>query len=230
MRDFFNMDGPFFTVINRLGDLILLNILWLICCIPVVTIGASTTALYFETMKLAENNEGYIAKNFFRSFKQNFWQSTVIWLVLLVTGFGIGYYLYNMLFHSESLGASSQLIAFSLVLMLCIIYAMIFVYVFPLQSKFVNKIKYTVKNALILGIRHLPMTAIIIASYAIAIFCFMKFSFLFPVFLLIGVAAIAYGQSFIFNKIFNIYINKDKTEEELEKEQDPDSWTIPEEE
>ena len=202
MRDFFNIDGPFFTVINRLGDLILLNILWFICCIPIVTIGASTTALYFEAMKLAENNEGYIARNFFRSFKQNFLQSTVIWVVLFVTGFGIGYFLYNMLFHSEAMAATSQLIAFSFVLMLCIIYAMIFVYVFPLQSKFVNKIKYTVKNALILGIRHLPMTAIIIASYAVAIFCFAKFSFLLPVFLLIGVAAIAYGQSFIFNKIF----------------------------
>lgn len=230
MRDFFNMDGPFFTVINRLGDLILLNILWLICCIPIVTIGASTTALYFETMKLAENNEGYIARNFFRSFKQNFLQSTVIWIILAISGFGIGYYLYNMLFHSENMGASSQLIAFSIVLMLCIVYAMIFVYVFPLQSKFVNKIKYTIKNSLILGIRHLPMTAIIIASYAIAIFCFMKFSFLLPVFLLIGVAAIAYGQSFIFNKIFYIYINKDKTEEELEKMNNPDSWTIPEDE
>ena len=228
MRDFFNMDGPFFTVINRLGDLILLNILWLICCIPIITIGASTTALYFETMKLADNNEGYIARNFFKSFKQNFLQSTVIWIVLFVTGFGIGYFLYNMLFHSENMGASSQLISFSIVLMLCIIYAMIFVYVFPLQSKFVNKIKYTIKNALILGIRHLPMTAIIIASYAIAIFCFVKFSFLLPVFLLIGVAAIAYGQSFIFNKIFNIYINKDKTEEELEKMNNPDAWTIPE--
>lgn len=228
MRDFFNFDGPFFTVINRLGDLILLNVLWLICCLPIVTIGASTTALYFETMKLAENNEGYIVRNFFRSFKQNFLQSTVIWIVLAVTGFGVGYFLYNMLFHSEAMSATSQLIAFSFVLMLCIIYAFIFVYVFPLQSKFVNKIKYTVKNALILGIRHLPMTVILIASYAIAIFCFLKFSFLLPVFLLIGVAAIAYGQSFIFNKIFYIYINKDKTEEELEKMNNPDAWTIPE--
>lgn len=228
MRDFFNIDGPFFTVLNRLGDLILLNILWLVCCIPIVTIGASTTALYFEAMKLAENNEGYVAKNFFRSFKENFLQSTAIWIVLAVSGFGIGYYLYNMLFHSENMGATSQLISFSIVLMLCIVYAMIFVYVFPLQSKFVNKIKHTVKNALILGIRHLPMTAILIASYAIAIFCFIKFSILLPVFLFIGVAAIAYGQSFIFNKIFNIYINKNKTEEELEKQANPDAWTIPE--
>lgn len=229
MRDFFNMDGPFFTVINRLGDLILLNILWLICCLPVVTIGASTTALYFETMKLAENNDGYVAKNFFRSFKENFLQSTIMWIVLFFSGFGIGYILYNMLFHSESFSATTQLVGFSLTLMFCIIYAMIFVYVFPLQSKFVNKIRHTVKNALILGIRHLPMTAIIVASYAIAIFCFFNFSFLFPVFLLVGVAAIAYGQSFIFNKIFNIYINRNKTPEELEKQSNPDAWTIPEE-
>lgn len=229
MRDFFNIEGPFFTFINRVGDLIVLNVLWLLCCIPIITIGASTTALYFEAMKLADQNEGYIAKNFFKSFKQNFRQSTVIWLILLVFGLFLGYDLYLIFTVDFNFSSTTLLLLLSALFMLTLAYVMIFVYIFPLQSKFVNKIKYTFKNAIILSIRHLPLTVIIIASYAIAIFCFYKFSFLFPIFVFIGVAAIAYGQSFIFNKIFNIYINRNKSKEEIEKAENPDEWTIPEE-
>lgn len=227
MRDFFNFDGPFFTLITRLGDLIILNVLWLICCLPVITVGAATTALYFETMKLAENNEGYVVKNYFRSFKQNFLQSTIIWVILFFSGVIIGYGLRTIFTVDFNLNSMEQLLLLSLLFMISLIYILIFVYIFPLQSKFENKIKYTFKNALILSIRHLPMTAIIIASYALAIFCFYKFSILFPVFLFIGVAAIAFGQSFLFNKIFNIYINKNKPDDEVNK--NPDDWTIPEE-
>jgi len=229
MKDFFNFDGPFFTIITRAGDLILLNILWLICCIPIVTIGAATTALYFETMKLAENNEGYVAKNFFRSFKENLLQSTIIWVIMLAIGFVLGYFFYTVFLYDLGLGGTEQLVVVTVLFMLAVVYAMIFVYIFALQSKFVNKVKHTFKNAIVLGIRHLPYTAILIASYVLAIFLYIKFSFLFPVFIFVGVAAIAYGQSFIYNKIFNIYINRNKTPEELEKQENPDAWTIPEE-
>ena len=230
MRDFFNMDGPFFTFINRVGDLVWLNILWLICCIPIVTIGASTTALYFEAMKLAENNEGYVAKNFFKSFKQNFRQSTIIWIIMLAFGIFISFNVYTVLFVSLPVSNSVLTIALSFVMLTALVYMMIFVYIFPLQSKFVNKVKHTFKNALILSLRHLPQTIILIITYALAVFAFVKFSIMFPIYLLIGVATIAYGQSFILNSIFNIYINRNKTEEEKAKEQEPDVWTIPEDE
>ena len=79
MNSFFNYEGPFFNVLNRLSDLVILNVLWFICCLPIVTIGASTTALYYVTIKIVNDEDAYVAKNFFKSFRQNFLQSTVIW-------------------------------------------------------------------------------------------------------------------------------------------------------
>ena len=64
----------------------LLNILFLVCSLPIFTIGASFTAMYYVTLKLAENEEGYIARGFLKSFKQNFKQATIIWLILLFFG------------------------------------------------------------------------------------------------------------------------------------------------
>ena len=76
MNRFFNMDNKFFVFMGRVADLLLLNFLCILCCIPVVTAGASITALYYVTLKMARDEESYIARSFFRSFKQNFKQAT----------------------------------------------------------------------------------------------------------------------------------------------------------
>ena len=86
MSNFFNMDNGLFRALGKLADLMLLNILFLVCSLPIFTIGASFTAMYYVTLKLAENEEGYIARGFLKSFKQNFKQATIIWLILLFFG------------------------------------------------------------------------------------------------------------------------------------------------
>ena len=72
MRNLFSMDSGIFRFLTRLADLMILNILFIVCCIPIVTIGASVTSLYYVTLKMAVNEEGYIAKAFLKSFRQNF--------------------------------------------------------------------------------------------------------------------------------------------------------------
>ena len=84
MDKLFNMDNKFFTVMGRVADLIMLNVVCLICCLPIVTIGASLTALHYVTLKMARNEESYIIRSFFKSFKQNFKQATIINLIMLV--------------------------------------------------------------------------------------------------------------------------------------------------
>ena len=86
MDRIFNMDNKFFVFMGRVADLMILNILCIICCIPIITIGASVTAMYYVTLKMARNEESYIVRSFFKSFKENFKQATVIWLVALVAG------------------------------------------------------------------------------------------------------------------------------------------------
>ena len=83
MSNLFNLDGPVLQFINKIVYSVYLNILWFVCCIPVVTVGASTTALFYVTLKISKNEEGSITKAFFHSFQQNLKQGTLIWLILL---------------------------------------------------------------------------------------------------------------------------------------------------
>ena len=72
MRDFFSMDGTLFRFLSKVADIMILNLLFILCCLPVVTIGAAVTALSYVTLKMKDQEEGYIWKSFFQSFKQNF--------------------------------------------------------------------------------------------------------------------------------------------------------------
>ena len=83
----FNLfDNPVVNGIGRIADFVVLNLLWVLCSIPIITIGASTTALYTVMLKIVKNEEGYLVKGFFKAFRENFKQSTVIWLVFLALG------------------------------------------------------------------------------------------------------------------------------------------------
>ena len=80
----FNMDGPVFRFLNKMADLCILNLIFLLCCLPIITIGASVTALYSVTLKMSRDQEGYIARSFFKAFKANFKQATSIWIPSLL--------------------------------------------------------------------------------------------------------------------------------------------------
>lgn len=80
----FDLDGPLMSILNKIADMMILNILAIICCLPIFTAGASFTALHYVCLKIVRNEEGYIAKSFFKAFKENFKQATIIWMVLLV--------------------------------------------------------------------------------------------------------------------------------------------------
>ena len=86
MDRFFNMDNKFFSMMSRVADLILLNVLCIICCIPIVTAGASITAMFYVTLKMVRDEESYIVKSFFKSFKENFKQALVINIIMLAVG------------------------------------------------------------------------------------------------------------------------------------------------
>lgn len=218
--NFFNYDGPFFNVLNRLADLVILNVLWLLCCIPIVTIGASTTAMLYVTMKMVDDEDAYIAKNFFKSFKENFRQSTIIWLIMLV----IGVMLVGDYFILPNMQISDALysIAFSLFCLSALVYGMILMFLFPLQARLKNKIKHTFKNAILLSIRHLPTSILLLAIMVATLIAIYWTSSVIPqlffVWILIAFSAIAYGCSFLYSRIFNLYITKNVEEQEQEKE------------
>lgn len=80
----FGIDGKFYEIVSAIADLVILNLLFVLCSLPIFTIGASTTALFGVTKKMADNREGYIVRTYFKLFKENFKQSTAMWLILLM--------------------------------------------------------------------------------------------------------------------------------------------------
>ena len=83
MRDLCNTDKPLFAVLTKLTYSAYLNILWLVCSLPIVTIGASTTALFYVTLKMAEDRDDGLTRMFFKAFRENFKPATKLWLILL---------------------------------------------------------------------------------------------------------------------------------------------------
>src|SRR5699024_4265371 len=79
-------DNIVVRALGKIFDLMCLNILWLVCSIPVITVGASTTALYTVVLKMVKNEEGYILKDFLKAYKSNFKQSTIAWIMILMIG------------------------------------------------------------------------------------------------------------------------------------------------
>ena len=76
MGRFLDMDSPLMRVLNRVGDLMILNILMIICCIPVITVGAACTGMHYVLLKMVRDREGYLVRGFFKSFVMNFKQAT----------------------------------------------------------------------------------------------------------------------------------------------------------
>ena len=81
MGQIFNLDNPVWNFMSKVADLVILNILVMLCSLPVVTAGAAWTAMHFVTIRMARKEERYVVKDFFRSFKENFRQATVIWIL-----------------------------------------------------------------------------------------------------------------------------------------------------
>ncbi|MCI9138508.1 MAG: YesL family protein [Lachnospiraceae bacterium] len=202
MNQFFRMDGKVFAVLDKLADLLWLNVLYLICCIPIVTIGTATTSLFYVTLKMCKNEEGYITRSFFHSFKVNFRQSFIIGMSALFIGAVLIVDLYIVLNNNIRF----RNLLFILLSMLFLIYVFVMVYVFPLLSKFDNSIKNLVKNSFLISIRHLPWTVLLIGMIAMPFVVSLFVPFIAGGMILIGFSSVAYYTSPIYLRIMSNYM------------------------
>ncbi len=212
LQNFFNYDNPVWRFIGKFGDLIVLNILWIITSIPIFTIGASTTAMYYVTLKLVRDEDGYTIRSYFKSFRDNFKQATAIWLILLVVGLLLGFDWYFFV-KLQTEPSKVRTVMMAIFASMTLIYVCIMVYVFPLQSRFYNPVKRTLFNAFFMSIRHFLQTVgiiaidvgIVVLSY-LSMYYAPQFS---VIFLLFGLPLIAFINSYIFHAIFKKYMPKD---------------------
>lgn len=220
MDRLFNMDNKFFVFMGKIADLIILNLLCLVCCLPIVTAGASITAMFYVTLKMVRNEESYIVKSFFKSFKENFKQATIINLIMLVTALLL---VLDLRIVNQLEGTVGQVLHVIFIAFM-LLYLMIFLYIYPVLSKFYNSIRNTFVNAFLMSIRHLPYTILmlVISAIPIAIWFIPNTAILSTIlmlFIMLGFATIAYCNSNFFVKIFDNYIPK---EEDADNTENPD--------
>ena len=164
----FSYESRFSQLLLRLAYSCCLNLLWILCSLPLVTMGAATTALYSVTLKLVDGTEGNITRQFFRAFRENFRQATTLWLILLGLGLalcGDGYILWHLRASSTGSAAVLWTLLLGVVLAACLAYGILCLYVFPLVASVVNTNAAMLKNALLIGTHYLFCTILLFAIH-----------------------------------------------------------------
>ena len=213
LSNIFNYDNPVWRFIGKFCDILILNVLWVLCSIPIVTIGASTTAVYYVTLKLVRDEEGPTIRSFFRSFKENFKQATIIWLILLVTGLVIGFdlYFFLMLRTGASMFRTVMVAVFG---GFALVYLFIALFIFPLQARFYNPVKRTFFNAFFISVRHmLHSIGLIGIDIALPLLALFFLPILQPLLFMFGFPLLAFINSFARVGIFDKYMTKEAEED-----------------
>jgi len=194
----FDIDSPILRFMNKLFDMVLLTVIWAICCLPIFTIGAATTALYYVTMKMASDIEGYIFKDFFKAFKSNFKQATGIWMIMLAFGLtliGSAWWYYKI---NNSLSA----VALPVLLIIAGLYIIVLIYIFPLLARCEVTVKQLIKMAFVMSLKNFKWTLFMIVCSA----CMLAMGiFVAAPLLIIGVGLIAYIHAKVLQIVFEPY-------------------------
>ncbi|HHX55596.1 MAG TPA: YesL family protein [Clostridiales bacterium] len=208
MGTLFNLDNPVFTAINKFVDMLFLSIVYIIICIPIITIGPATTALYYTVVKNVRKERGYPFREFFKSFKDNFKQGALITIMLVVAYI----VMYIDIQFAKTLTGIPNMILVSIFMGMLIVLVSINIYVFPYLSRFEAKTKQTLLNSLFLAIRHLPSTLLLI----VILIAGASLAFIIPIFIIIVPSLTVLLQSFLIERIFKKYM-PDKSKENLEE-------------
>lgn len=198
MSRFFDMDSPVMRFLTRVADLLILNLVTLVCCLPVITIGASITAMHYVLLKMVRNEEGYIVRSFFKSFKQNFKQATLMWLIVLlfIAIFAGDIFIFN--YSSIEFPQALKVV----LLALCLVVVMMVAYAFPVLSRFDNTIFNTFKNALFMSILNLPKTILMLVMYAVPIAILYFVPMAIPFVFMFGFSLPGYAAAMLYNRAF----------------------------
>lgn len=208
MGNIFRYDNEFFEALCKITDLVILNLVFIFSCIPIVTIGASVTAMYSVSMKMAKDEDDYIVKEFIKKFKENFKVSTIVWILMLIVG-GILVLDYQIsdLISSEPLSMMLRVIF----TMVSIILLFILTYIFPIISKFENTIKNTIINSILISLQNLPYTIIMLVLNLLPLILLnlvtSSWGYILFFYIILGFGITSYLNSVFMNKILYKYIS-----------------------
>jgi uncharacterized membrane protein YesL len=210
---FFDPDSPLMNGLSRITDLVLLNLITLAACLPVVTAGASLTAMHYVLLKMVRGEEGYILRGWLKSFKQNFRQATLVWLLFLAAGLMA---LFDVWIVSYGRGSGALILGVLLLLVILVAYAD-FLWAFPLLSHFEGTVPGILSAAMAMAFRAFPRTLLMGAAGALPLAVWVFFPSMAPLVVLFGASLPGLVSAHMYSPLFK------KLEKEREKgEEDPE--------
>ena len=220
MSNFFNMDNPFFTTLGKLCDLLFISVVWVLLCIPVVTIGPANTALYYAIVKVVRRERGYLFREFFKSFKLNFKRAAVLGVILTIMFVVLGF---DLVWAYANLGSSGSTgsILFGVFIAITFLLVCFSTYVFPILSRFDMTVKQLVKAGAFMSIRHLPSTLAMVIVTAAGIVG----TLFIPLLIFIAPALVVLINSFLMERILKKYMPQSEETNE-EEHSGKDEWYL----
>ena len=195
--------NPIIRILEKFGDLFVLNLIFVLACIPVVTIGAAVTALFTMTNKMVRNEEGTMWNGFWKAFRNNFKIGTKLWFIILCY-LGILYMEFYTMQQMSEKGADFVvvLIGFEMVLLTFVLPLL-----FPMVARYENTVWQYVKNALLISISNLKVWFIVFFMWAVPAFVMAAnaviFAYTWYLWFLILFAIFAYATSMVMQGLFD---------------------------
>lgn len=214
MGNFLNPENKFMVALNRIVDAVILGVLWFVCCIPVITVGASSTAFYYAYHKAIRQKRGYAWKEFFGGFKSNFKQSTIIWLILaalyIITGVDC------LILSSMKETPDYMKILLASIIAIIVLITVWAIYLFPYLARFENTTKVILKNSALIAMANAPWSFVLLILFvvvAVALVLIPQAMFFVP-------ALYMWVANKILERVFRKYMSEEdvKAQEELDKQ------------
>ncbi len=198
--------------LNKLTDLLVLNIVFVLCCLPVVTAGASLTAMYAVSLRSIRYGDGYVLRTFFDSFKKNLKQATGAWMLLLAAAALV--YIDLRFFRQVELGGLSQYLKIA-VLVIAFFIWIVSIWLFPVIAKMKDPLPRQISNAARMAIGYfIPYTLICMLIQGAAIYLSIINLGMMMIMLVFGFAGVSYLCSFFIYKVFAKLIEEDPASED----------------
>lgn len=153
----FKVDGPIYEFLRRFIDVVKLNFLWLIFSLPIVTMGAASVAVYSVTLKMAEDKEGYVGRDFVKAFKENLKQGISLGLITLVAIYVV-YLNFSLFFAIESNPLPLLIIG----IFAGIYFLLSLLYAYPLTARYKNSLRNTLSNSFLISTKYIGRTLFLI--------------------------------------------------------------------
>ena len=208
MINLLNEDNFLHIFLNRVGDIVVSNLLFVLCSVPIVTIGPALTALYQVMLKIAKGDEPRPARVFFKAFRQNFRQSLILWLGLLAAALITAADIYY--FHTNTSGLGRAM--FLLSLGVAVLLGLLTLYVFPVTAAFVGSVKDMLRDSfafLFMRFHYALLIAVLTTFPMIMTYTDLQMLPLSAFFwFFLGFGLIAYLNAKLFYKLFRPYLEK----------------------